>query len=111
MKAYFLEQSYKDVPINIQGIDTPAFLEATEGLVKLFGRLDILSTFDEIDAFQSDLLGSAAFKVVQSDLTGNIEVRSRTCCLHVYAQSNSTGNRKYALGSWKHLPNLKRSKS
>lgn len=39
------------------GVDTAAFLEACEGLVKLF-----------------DLLGNAAFKVVQNDMNGNIAV-------------------------------------
>lgn len=39
------------------GVDTAAFLEACEGLVKLF-----------------DLLGNTAFKVVQNDMNGNIAV-------------------------------------
>lgn len=43
------------------GINTTDFLEAAEGLVKLF-----------------DLLGSSAFAIVQKDMTGNIEkIRTR----------------------------------
>lgn len=51
-----LSQSYADVPTD-PGVDTSDFLDATEGLVKLF-----------------DLLGSAAFSVVQNDMNGNIKV-------------------------------------
>jgi len=53
--------SFADVPITDAGVDTLAFLKASEGLVGLF-----------------DLLGSTAFSVVQSDLRGNIvKVRAR----------------------------------
>jgi len=53
--------SFADVPITDQGVDTLAFLKASEGLVGLF-----------------DLLGSTAFGVVQSDLKGNVaKVRAR----------------------------------
>ncbi|ESK90896.1 het-c2 protein [Moniliophthora roreri MCA 2997] len=61
--APYLEsvRSFTDVPVTDAGVDTLAFLEASEGLVGLF-----------------DLLGSAAFSVVQSDLRGNItKVRNR----------------------------------
>ncbi|KAF8971092.1 glycolipid transfer protein domain-containing protein [Flammula alnicola] len=61
--APYLEtvKSFADVPITDAGVDTVAFLEAADGLVGLF-----------------DLLGSAAFAVVQSDLKGNItKVRTR----------------------------------
>ncbi|CEG73803.1 hypothetical protein CU097_010391 [Rhizopus azygosporus] len=60
--TYFetLKRSYTDVDTS-KGVDTEQFLEATEGLVKLF-----------------DLLGSAAFSVVQSDMNGNIKkIRDR----------------------------------
>ncbi|CAO3610706.1 unnamed protein product [Mucor fragilis] len=60
--SYFdtLKRSYVDVDTS-KGIDTEQFLEATEGLVKLF-----------------DLLGSAAFSVVQNDMNGNIKkIRER----------------------------------
>ncbi|KAI9474264.1 MAG: glycolipid transfer protein domain-containing protein, partial [Benjaminiella poitrasii] len=60
--TYFdtLSRSYVDVDIS-EGIDTQQFIEATEGLVKLF-----------------DLLGSSAFAVVQSDMNGNIKkIRDR----------------------------------
>ncbi|KAJ8663362.1 hypothetical protein O0I10_000601 [Lichtheimia ornata] len=55
--TYFdtLKRSYTDVDI-AEGINTQQFLEATEGVVKLF-----------------DLLGSTAFSVVQSDMNGNIK--------------------------------------
>ncbi|KAF9564745.1 glycolipid transfer protein [Agrocybe pediades] len=61
--APYLEtvKSFADVPVTDAGVDTVAFLEAADGLVGLF-----------------DLLGSAAFSVVQSDLKGNItKVRTR----------------------------------
>ncbi|KAI7891524.1 glycolipid transfer protein domain-containing protein [Mucor mucedo] len=55
-----LSRSYVDVDLT-KGIDTEQFLEATEGLVKLF-----------------DLLGSKAFAVVQNDMNGNIKkIRER----------------------------------
>ncbi|CAO3666266.1 hypothetical protein G6F70_006119 [Rhizopus microsporus] len=60
--TYFetLKRSYTDVDTS-KGVDTEQFLEATEGLVKLF-----------------DLLGSAAFSVVQNDMNGNIKkIRDR----------------------------------
>ncbi|KAI8373610.1 glycolipid transfer protein domain-containing protein [Choanephora cucurbitarum] len=60
--TYFdtLQRSYVDVDIS-NGINTEQFLEATEGLVKLF-----------------DLLGSSAFAVVQKDMNGNIKkIRDR----------------------------------
>jgi hypothetical protein len=51
--------SFADVPITDAGVDTVAFLKASDGLVGLF-----------------DILGSTAFSVVQSDLRGNIAVRA-----------------------------------
>ncbi|KAI8084186.1 glycolipid transfer protein domain-containing protein [Gilbertella persicaria] len=62
MTTYFdtLERSYVDVDLS-KGINTEQFLQATEGLVKLF-----------------DLLGSSAFSVVQKDMNGNIKkIRDR----------------------------------
>lgn len=54
-------KSFKDVPITEDGIETQSFLEASDGLVKLF-----------------DLLGSGVFGFVQADIRGNIQgVRSR----------------------------------
>lgn len=61
--APYLEtvKSFADVPITDAGVDTVAFLEAAQGVLGLF-----------------DLLGSAAFAAVQSDLKGNIaKVRAR----------------------------------
>lgn len=58
MSTFFdiLKKSFAEVPVTDGKIDTAAFLEASESLVKLF-----------------DLLGSSAFSVVQKDMTGNIE--------------------------------------
>lgn len=50
-----MKTSFKDVPQPDNEISTLEFLEASESLVKLF-----------------DLLGSSAFAVVQSDMSGNI---------------------------------------
>ncbi|KAF5321621.1 hypothetical protein D9619_001486 [Psilocybe cf. subviscida] len=61
--APYLEtvKSFADVSITDAGVDTVTFLEAADGLVGLF-----------------DLLGSAAFSVVQSDIRGNVaKVRAR----------------------------------
>ncbi|CAI2161450.1 7643_t:CDS:2 [Funneliformis geosporum] len=63
MATYFdnLQRKYSDVPITNDGIETLPFLEATEGVVKLF-----------------DLLNSKAFTVVQNDMNGNIlKIRNR----------------------------------
>ena len=49
---------YQNVPITEDGVATSEFIDATEGVVKLF-----------------DLLGSSAFAVVQNDMNGNIKVR------------------------------------
>ncbi|KAI8577951.1 hypothetical protein K450DRAFT_249189 [Umbelopsis ramanniana AG] len=55
-----LSRSFADVDTS-KGTDTMQFLEASEGLVKMF-----------------DLLGSSAFSVVQSDMNGNIKkIRER----------------------------------
>ncbi|KAF9491893.1 glycolipid transfer protein [Pleurotus eryngii] len=61
--APYLEtvKSFADVPVTDAGVDTVAFLEASKGLVGLF-----------------DILGSAAFTMVVSDLNGNIaKVKAR----------------------------------
>jgi len=61
--APYLEsiKSFADVSVTDAGVDTPQFLQAAEGVVGLF-----------------DVLGSAAFTTVQSDLKGNIaKVRAR----------------------------------
>ncbi|KAK9368477.1 glycolipid transfer protein domain-containing protein [Lipomyces kononenkoae] len=57
-----MKRSFADVPIDENGkISTTEFLEAAESLVSLF-----------------DLLGSAAFSVVQMDMNGNIKkIRDR----------------------------------
>lgn len=55
------------------GVDTPKFIAASEGLVGLFGEPFTTIHFSPYLAI--DLLGSAAFSVVQADLRGNITVR------------------------------------
>ncbi|KDE03922.1 hypothetical protein MVLG_05614 [Microbotryum lychnidis-dioicae p1A1 Lamole] len=55
-----VKRSFVDVPTQ-PGVDTVAFLEATEGLIKMF-----------------DLLGNSAFVVVQNDMNGNVKkIRTR----------------------------------
>ncbi|CAG8694245.1 glycolipid transfer protein domain-containing protein [Gigaspora rosea] len=61
--TYFdtVQRDFCDVVVTEEGIDTVTFLEATEGVIKLF-----------------DLLGSSAFNVVQKDMTGNVnKIRTR----------------------------------
>ncbi|ODN75826.1 hypothetical protein, variant [Cryptococcus amylolentus CBS 6039] len=50
-----ITKSFTDVTITEAGVNTAEFLEAAEGLVKIF-----------------NLFGNPAFTVVQNDLTGNI---------------------------------------
>ncbi|KAG0255755.1 hypothetical protein BG011_004953 [Mortierella polycephala] len=62
MATYFktTTRNYSDVKVTSEGIDTNEFLEATEGLVKIF-----------------DLFGSV-FAVVQNDMNGNVKkIRER----------------------------------
>ncbi|KAK4058847.1 hypothetical protein OIO90_000293 [Microbotryomycetes sp. JL221] len=62
MSTYFetVQRSYVDVPTE-PGVDTLKFLEATEGLIKMF-----------------DLLGNPSFSVVQGDMNGNVKkIRDR----------------------------------
>jgi len=82
----FPTKSFADVPITDAGVDTLAFLEASEGLLGLFGAsvLRFLGTITPIDVIHSlplaeciqpaDLLGSVAFAPVQNDIKGNIVV-------------------------------------
>ncbi|BEJ16191.1 hypothetical protein CspHIS471_0507960 [Cutaneotrichosporon sp. HIS471] len=50
-----ITKSFEDVPVTPAGVETAPFLEASEGLVKIF-----------------NLFGNPAFSVVQNDITGNI---------------------------------------
>ncbi|KAF9581081.1 hypothetical protein BGW38_002030 [Lunasporangiospora selenospora] len=62
MATYFqtCSRNYADVSITPEGIDTIQFLEATEGLVKIFDKF------------------GAVFSVVQNDMNGNIKkIRDR----------------------------------
>ncbi|KIJ65369.1 hypothetical protein HYDPIDRAFT_174853 [Hydnomerulius pinastri MD-312] len=54
-------KSFANVPITEEGVETVSFLEASDGLVKLF-----------------DLLGSGVFGFVQADIKGNIGECSAT---------------------------------
>jgi len=58
MATYFdtVSRSYEQVTVDEKGIYTLQFLEATDGLIRLF-----------------DLLGSSAFSVVQNDMNGNVK--------------------------------------
>ncbi|CAE6523801.1 unnamed protein product [Rhizoctonia solani] len=56
-----LKKSYVDVPVTDDGVDTAAFLDASDGVVELFNHFN-----------------TAAFTPVQSDISGNItKVRAR----------------------------------
>lgn len=68
--TYFdtLKKNFTDVPIDSgkdNAIETGPFLEASESLTTLF-----------------DVLGSAAFKPVKSDMQGNIKVHGHVCGVH-----------------------------
>ncbi|KAG1802504.1 glycolipid transfer protein domain-containing protein [Suillus subaureus] len=69
--APFLEtvKSFKDVPINDDGVNTVAFLEAGDGVVRMLKELTgLMST-----------VGSKAFSPVINDIQGNItKVRERS---------------------------------
>jgi hypothetical protein len=82
-------QPFQDVPVTEQGVDTAAFLEACEDVVKMFGALACLDycrcTVDEQETqlrlFSfADLFGSPAFAIVQNDMNGNIKVRTLALC-------------------------------
>lgn len=68
-------QSFADVPITDAGVDTLAFLEAAQGVVGLFGEYRVLVQVRTPANTSPDLLASAAFVPVQTDLKGNIAVR------------------------------------
>ncbi|GAA5848192.1 hypothetical protein JCM8547_004438 [Rhodosporidiobolus lusitaniae] len=56
-----VKKSFVDVPVTDAGVDTVQFLEATEGLIKMF-----------------DLLGNPSFAIVQNDMNGNVaKIRAR----------------------------------
>jgi hypothetical protein len=70
-----------DVPITDEGVDTAAFCEAAENLVKIFGEESYIARlsfeYDKpTDGLSTGLFGNPAFVVVQNDLTGNIAVSS-----------------------------------
>lgn len=61
------------MPVTEAGVDTAAFCEAAENLVKIFGEL--AWTIRSVRELIVGLFGNPAFVVVQNDLTGNIAVR------------------------------------
>lgn len=74
-----VKKSFVDVPVDDSkdhAISTTEFLEAAESLTTLFGEcLHCALRLDELTT-APDVLGSAAFKPVKSDMTGNIKVCS-----------------------------------
>jgi hypothetical protein len=67
-------QSFADVPITADGVETVSFLEASDGLVNMFGTLPTqLQKVTNID-INIDLLGAGIFSFVQMDLrnVGNL---------------------------------------
>ncbi|KAI6154374.1 glycolipid transfer protein domain-containing protein [Pisolithus thermaeus] len=75
-KPYFeTVKSFADVPITEDGVETHSFLEASDGLVKLF-----------------DLLGSGVFAFVQADIRGNIGVGVRSRYQNASASSITLEN-------------------
>jgi hypothetical protein len=38
LSSYNILQSFEDVPISDEGVDTETFLEASDGLVQMFGE-------------------------------------------------------------------------
>jgi len=74
-----ISQSFADVPFTHGGIETQSFLEASDGLVKMFGRISSLLSFRPNTHPSSyllpDLFSSGVFGFVQADIRSNINVR------------------------------------
>jgi hypothetical protein len=75
-----ITRSYVDVQVTEEGINTAQFLEATDGMINMFGknlsvsRLIILINLETL----LDLFGSSAFSVVQNDMSNNVvKIRAR----------------------------------
>jgi hypothetical protein len=63
------------VPITEDGVDTVSFLDASDGLVNLFGAFRCIAVRSPLSVLHwIDLLGSAVFGFVQTDLRANIAV-------------------------------------
>ena len=122
MTTFFdtLKKSFVDVPVDAaqdNAIATTEFLEAAESLITLFGLFPSWETLwkkNSADKRLTDVLGSAAFTPVKSDMSGNIKVSicpARTP-LHTSIAGNVAkrysckGNRKSAIDS--SLPPLSR---
>ena len=96
-------KSFADVRVteaddDTAGIDTLQFLQAAEGITGMFGMyvhtLNHLSQF--LNSALLDLLGSAAFSLVQSDLKGNITVKYIPLAIR-YKSLTAMNFRKYGL--------------
>ena len=77
-------QSFADVPLTEHGVETEPFLEASDGLLQMFGEdaAESLGNYSHssrrafVISLRLDLLGSGSvFGFVQSDIKGNIAVR------------------------------------
>lgn len=101
MATYFqtTARNYTDVTVTPEGINTDEFLQATEGLVKIFGNFLLfcsryhlashpsghhlfLRSFTQLillryGSWIIDLFGSV-FSVVQNDMNGNIKVMTNS---------------------------------
>jgi len=71
------DQSFADVPITTDGVETASFLEASDGLVNMFGAFSLNLCFRRtcLMPFIKDLLGTGVFTFVQCDIRSNIAVR------------------------------------
>ena len=89
-------QSFADVPITDDGVDTATFLLASTDFVNMFGERDSeprarpaptprtlgphpLTRSLTLTSFRTDLLGGGVFAFVQNDLRSNIGVCSPPC--------------------------------
>lgn len=70
-------QSFADVPVTSDGVETVSFLDASDGLVNMFGTSPrAIAEEDAKHPLLKDLLGIGVFSFVQADLRANIGVRA-----------------------------------
>jgi hypothetical protein len=77
-------QSFADVPITDDGVDTETFLQASDGLVQMFGEKIVYDFANSPTnaATTTELLGSGVFGFVQNDIRSNVAVcQERPACL------------------------------
>lgn len=75
-----ITRSYTDVQVTEEGINTEEFLEATDGMINMFGKIiAVIPKFVLIHLMTLlDLFGSSAFSIVQNDMSKNvIKIRTR----------------------------------